>query len=228
MDQDTIDTMEAITDPYFKDVYVLGNWGVLGNLVFTNYVIEEFDYTENDLENVCSGMDFGFVHASAIERMGFRDGEIYVFDEIYGKGWTNAEFIAAANDWFTREVEEDGVKKRIPYRFDITADSAEPDRIKEWNQAGWFVEAAQKGPGSLGYGIDYLISKKIHIHATKCPNLAREIPMYKRREDKDGNAIEKFVELNDDTIAAARYGTEFIWSGYRPEIADFSAASLGL
>ena len=215
LDRDTIETMEAITDPYFKDVYVLGNWGVLGNLVFTNYVIEEFDYDETTLENVCSGMDFGFVHASAIERIGFRDGEIYVFDELYGKGWTNPEFIANANEWFEE-------------RFEITADSAEPDRIKSWNDEGWFVTGAQKGPGSLGYGIDFMVARKIHIHATKCPNLARELPMFKRKEDKDGVAIDRFVEINDDGIAACRYATEYIWSGYHMETGEIAAGDFGL
>jgi len=83
--------MESITDPYFKKVYVLGEWGVYGNTVFNNFVIEDFDYTEDDLESVSTGMDFGFVHASAIERCGWKDNELYVFDELYGKGWTNPE-----------------------------------------------------------------------------------------------------------------------------------------
>ena len=34
--------------------------------------------TEEDLENVCNGMDFGYVHASAIERIGMKDNEIYI------------------------------------------------------------------------------------------------------------------------------------------------------
>jgi len=83
-------------DPYYYQVYTLGEWGRLGNLVFSNFVIEDFPYAEDDLENVCEGMDFGYIHASAIVRMGFRDGELYAFDELCGKGWTNADFIANA------------------------------------------------------------------------------------------------------------------------------------
>jgi phage terminase large subunit len=203
LDKDTITRIEQITDPYFRDVYVLGKWGVFGNVVFTNYVIEEFGYGEDDLENVRTGMDFGVAHASAIERIGFHDDEIYCFDELYGKGWTNADLLGAAQETWGDSA----------HRWIITADSAEPDRIIEWNRAGWEnVSGAKKGAGSLRYGIDYLCSKKMHIHASKCPHMAQEVQSFKRREDKDGNAIDAFVEINDDCIAAARYACEDIWA----------------
>ncbi len=192
-------------DKYYYDVYVLGNWGVLGNIVFSDYIIEDFDFDESTLENVSSGMDYGFVHASVIERVGFYEDEIYVFDELYSKKWTNSDFIENANNYFS---EDSGIRY-----FPMTPDSAEPDRIEEWRRAGYTnISEAKKGPGSLKYGIDYLSSKRIHIHKSKCPNLAREIQTFKRREDKDGNAMDAFVEINDDCIAALRYATEYIWS----------------
>jgi len=194
--------MESITDPYFKKVYVLGEWGVYGNTVFDNIVIEDFDYTEDDLENVFTGMDFGTVHASAIERGGFKDGDLYSFDEIWGKGWTNTDFIQAAEDYWENQIGHDWL---------ITADSAEPDRIEEWRRAGWNIEPAKKGPGSLGYGIGFLKSRTWHIHKTFCPNLASEAQQFKRKEDKSGEPTEGFVEQNDDGIAAMRYGTESVW-----------------
>jgi len=191
-------------DKYYYDVYVLGNWGILGNIVFSNYVIEEFDYTEDDLDNVFTGMDYGYVHASCIERGGFRDGELYVFDEVYGKNWTNTDFIDNTKSYF-------GEDSSI-YYSPITADSAEPDRIEEWGRQGFNILPAKKGQGSLQYGIDYLCSiPKIHIHKDRCPNLARTIQTFKRREDKDGNAMQQFLEIDDDPIAALRYGTEYIW-----------------
>jgi len=206
-------------DKYYYDVYVLGNWGVLGNLVFTNYIIEDFEYTEKDLENVCQGQDYGFAHASTIIRLGFKDDEIYIFDEVYGKGWTNGVFIEAAEEQLGTDAKY----------FRFTGDSAEPDRIKDWNDNGWNVDPAKKGKGSLRFGIDFLCGHRIHIHATKCPNMAREIQTYKRREDKDGNALDEFVEINDDCIAAARYATEYIWGQYHGRIVDnYGAADLGL
>lgn len=220
LDADTKANLAAITDPYFKKVYVEGDWGTYGNVVFSNYVIEDFPYQEADLENVCQGMDFGFAHASAIVRAGFRDGELYVFDELYGKGWTNSDFIAYCLE---RWPDSRG--------WPLTADSAEPDRIEEWRREGFvYIDPAKKGAGSLRYGIDYLVNRRIHIHATRCQNLAREIAAFKRREGRDGEAIDAFLEVNDDTIAALRYATEYIWSGqggvYQP--AGYALDDLGL
>jgi phage terminase large subunit len=221
IDADTIRRLEGITDPYFRDVYVLGKWGIFANAVFTNYVIEDFPYGEDDLENVSQGMDFGYAHASALERVGFRDGELYVFDELYGKGWTNRDFIRYMGEYFGDKA----------FQWPITADSAEPDRIEEWYREGYTgVTPAKKGAGSLRFGIDYLCNRRIHIHATRCPHFIAEIQQFKRREDKDGNAIDQFVELNDDTIAAVRYATEYIWSnaGSTWAPSEYSASDLGL
>lgn len=194
----------ADKDPYFHTVYTLGEWGVLGNLVFHNFVIERFPYTEGDLDSVSQGMDFGYNHASVIERCGWRDGELYVFDELYLKGYTNAEFINSAFG---------GV---LPKTFagTIVADSAEPDRIREWNAAlpGGAVVGAKKGKDSVRMGIDYLKRQRLHIHAERCPNLAREIQGYKWREDKHGEPMEEPVPFNDDTIAALRYAVEDLWA----------------
>jgi len=210
LDKDTISRLEGITDPYFKSVYVDGEWGVYGNIVFNNYIIHDFDFGENDLENICVGMDYGYIHASAIIRCGFKDGELYIFDELYGKSWTNADFIEAAQDQWGENAK----------RWQITADSAEPDRIDEWNRYGYRVDPAKKGKGSLKYGIDYLCQHRLHIHATKCPNLAREVQMFKRREDKSGVVIDDFVEINDDCIAALRYATEWIWGQYHGVVSE--------
>lgn len=216
LDADTIAHLEAITDPYFRAVYVDGDWGVLGNTVFTNFIIEEFDVEE--LENVCNGMDFGFAHASTIQRVGFYDDEMYSFDEIHSRGWTNPDFIQAAETAWGDEAK----------RWYITADSARPDDILDWNRNGYSVTGAKKGKGSLTFGVDYLSSKRWHIHATKCPGLAKEVPIFKRREDKDGNALDEFVEINDDGIAACRYATEYIWGQFHGRVAEWSLSDLGL
>lgn len=210
--------MEGITDPYYKRVYVDGEWGVFGKGVFSNFVIEDFNYTALDLENVCVGLDFGFSHAQALIMAGFKDGELYVYDELYQKGTINSQFIADAKDYFGQSL----------YGHDIIADSANPDKIAEWNDFGFRVSAAKKGPGSLRYGIEYLTGLKIHIHSTKCLNLTREIQSYRRKVDKDGNVTENFLEIDDDSIAALRYATESIWAGAGQwSTPSFTAEDLG-
>lgn len=219
LDPDTIKRLESITDPYYRAVYVLAEWGVYGNLVFSNYVIEDFPYKEEDLYNVSNGMDYGYIHASTLIRLGFRDDDIYIFDELYGKNWTNSDFIQAALDYWGEECKD----------WIITADSAEPDRIEDWRREGFYrIKPAKKGAGSLKYGIDFLCRNKLHIHESRCPNTAREIQSFKRREDKDGNVLEDFIELMDDCIAGARYATEDLWQNYTWQEPGYTAAQLGL
>jgi phage terminase large subunit len=217
-DREDIERFKTEDENYYN-IYALGNWGILGNVVFKDYVIEDFSYTQEDLENVCNGLDFGYVHKQALIRLGFRDNEIYVFDELSTKYVTNEDYIKRAGDYFGPGL----------YREDITGDSANPDKIDEWNKAGYHVEGAKKGDGSLRFGVEYLSGRRMHIHKTRCPNMAREVQTFRRREDKDGNVMEKFVEINDDCIAAARYATEWIWGQYHGEIADgYNAGDLGL
>lgn len=181
-------------DHTYYQIYGLGEWGVLGNLVFHNYVFEDIPYKEQDFDAVYQGLDFGFNHPSALVRVGFKDEELYVFDELYEKGLTNAELIQE-------------VGRMIDKRKQITADSAEPARIKEFRQAGYNVVPSVKGTGSVKDGIDWLKRHKIHI-SKKCPNLLAEMQQYSYKKDKNDNVLDEPIEFKDDAIAALRYAIE--------------------
>lgn len=195
-------------DPVYYQVYGLGEWGVLGNLIFSNYVVEDFDPNPGRFDSVHQGLDFGFNHPSAFLSVGLLDGELYALDELYVRGLTNDELIEASAGQFDK-------KRRT------TADSAEPARIKAWNQAGWNVAPAVKGQDSVRHGIDWLKAHRIHVHAKRCPNLASEIQGYKWREDKDGNVLDEPVAFHDDAIAALRYAMEPLM-GSMPGWLDFA------
>lgn len=189
-----------VIDEYYYEVYVLNHWGMRTTArVFHNLIIEDFDYTEDDLSNRRFGMDFGYNHANALVGTGFRDSELYIFDERYAKRQLNAAFIESA--------------EAIPQDYTIFADSAEPDKIAEWRNAGFVncypVNKQGKNKGDfLRHGIDYLKSlPKIHIHKTRCPNTAREFQHLKYRELKGGIILDEVAEINDDTVAAVRYAT---------------------
>lgn len=186
-------------DEYYYKVYVLNQWGSISTaLVYHNLVIHDFDIPDSAMKNLRYGMDFGFNHASAYEGTGFKDGELYVYREAYAKGLINKDWLQLVDKVHTHKD------------FPITADSAEPDRIAEFNAAGFECYAAKKGEGSLMRGVNWLKAlPKIHIHATRCPAAARELPRIKYRELPGGIISDtQIVELNDDTLAAIRYGNE--------------------
>lgn len=185
-------------DYYLYMVYCLNQWGYrTGTTVFHNIKVHNFDIPEHNMYNIRHGLDFGYNHATALMGNGYQDGEMYIFREEYAKRKLNHEFINMVN--------ESGYPKDYP----IFADSANPDKIAEFNREGYKVTGATKGPGSLMRGVDYLKGlKTIHIHKSNCPNAAREFLKFKYKQIKDGTILDEVVEIDDDTIAAVRYANE--------------------
>jgi phage terminase large subunit len=198
LDDEYIQVLESLKDKDYTyyQIYTLGNWGVLGNLVYGNYVVEDFPQDDGSYSSVYAGVDFGFNDPSAIIKIGWKDDELYILDELYRKGMTNAELI--------QEIEDSGVITRGHH---LVADSAEPDRIKEFRTRGYDIHPAEKGKDSVRFGIDWIKRHKIHIHP-RCQNFVNEIQSYKYREDKDGNVLEEPVDMNNHLMDAMRYALE--------------------
>ena len=70
-------------DPDGYRVYGLGEWGELGGLIFTNFEIKDFVASPDMSDSMYIGQDFGFNHANAILTLGFKDGDVYICNEIY-------------------------------------------------------------------------------------------------------------------------------------------------
>ena len=52
---------------------------------------------------------------------------------------------------------------------------------------------------------------------------------FKRKEDRNGNPTEEFVEVNDDTISCVRFGTEPYWhqNAYGSSVVDYGFDIMG-
>ncbi len=185
-------------DPEGYRIYGLGEWGEIGGLILTNYIIEEFDRAPERFDNMVNAQDFGFNHANCIGEIGFKDGELYVCREIYEYEKDTEELIRLAN--------EKGIRKKIP----MYCDSAEPDRIQMWKKAGYKARAVKKEPGSVHAQIDCLKQRKIHIHPS-CVNTIKEIQQWKWKKDERLNIyLDESVSVFDDAMAMLRYSVEEI------------------
>ncbi len=88
-------------------------------------------------------------------------------------------------------------------------DSAEPDRIKMWQKAGYKARPVKKEPGSVAAQIDYLKQNRIHIH-TDCVWTTKEIQQWKwRKDEKTNKYTDEPVNFFDDAMAMLRYSIEF-------------------
>lgn len=188
--------MRKEQDPDGYRIYGLGEWGELGGLILTNYVIEDIPTDFNRYDNVLYSQDFGYNHANCILEIGFKDDEVYVLRELYVHEKDTDEIIQLANEM--------GFDKRKK----MWCDSAEPDRIKMWQKAGYRAEGVKKEQGSVNAQIDYLKQHKIHINGC-CLNTIKEIQQWKWQKDRvTGLYIDTPVDFMDDAMAALRYSVE--------------------
>ena len=190
-------------DPEGYRIYGLGEWGCMGGLILSNWEVKEFD--TDRFSNHTYGQDFGFNHANAILDVSFYDDDIYI----------NRELVVYEKD--TNEIIEQAVRDGWRKDIEMFCDSAEPDRIRMWQKAGYYRACGvKKEQGSVKAQIDYLkgvISKdlvkkrKIYIHPN-CVNTIKEIQQWRWKMDKSGAYVDEPVDVMDDCMAALRYSIE--------------------
>lgn len=188
-----------VNNPRRYQVAGLGNWGIVDGLIFENWKEEQFNI--DDIKTNCEsifGLDFGYTNDPTALFCGLLDKvnkKIYVFDEIYEKGLSNAAIYQRVNDkGFSKEL--------------ITADCAEPKSIDELRGLGLRrITAAKKGKDSIMNGIQFIQDYEIIIHP-KCVNFLTEISNYTWDKDKFGNAINKPVDDFNHLMDAMRYAIE--------------------
>lgn len=185
-------------DPEGYRIYGLGEWGELGGLILTNYIVESFDITPANFDFMVNSQDFGFNHANCIGEIGFKDGDLYVCREIYEFEKETNELILMAN--------KKGIRKDIT----MWCDSAEPDRIKMWKTAGYKARGVEKESNSVHAQIDYLKQRCIHIHPS-CVNIIKEVKQWRwKKDNKTNKYIDEPVPVLDDGMAMLRYSIEDI------------------
>lgn len=194
--EDDIKALENERDPYYYDVYTLGNWGVLGAVIFKNWKVQDFDI--NQFGKYYNGSDWGFSDDPfAFVRVAEERNKIYICKEIQATNLSNEESGNLVKEIIDREL--------------ITCDSAEPKSVDDWKRMRVNAKAAKKGPGSIEHGIKWLQSKEIIIHPS-CQATINEFSMYKFKEDKDGNVLPIPVDKNNHSIDALRYALEDVMS----------------
>lgn len=194
-------------DPEGYQIYGLGEWGEIGGLILHNWDVADISLNLNDYDDVAIGQDFGFNHANAILLLGIKDDDIYILNEVYCFEKDTSEIIPLAQE------------ADIPMNKEMWCDSAEPDRIKMWKEAGYRAKPVDKGgsQGSVKAQIDWLkgvvskskaVKRKIHVHP-QCVNTIKELQQWKWKHDEKTNTyLDEPVPFQDDAMAALRYGIE--------------------
>ena len=190
--------LENEKDKYYHDVYTLGNWGILGSVIFKNWAVDDLSDVYDQFTNRKFGLDFGFasdpasLHCSHYDKM---RKIIYAFDEFYETGLTNPELAALIKPIVGNEI--------------VICDSAEPKSIKELRDNKINAVAAKKGKDSVTYGIQWLQQQTI-ILDKRCINARNELQTYKWKEGGDGKPVSppRPIDKNNHWIDATRYAYE--------------------
>lgn len=192
-----------VNQPQRYRVAGLGHWGVIGNTIYSNWKVEEFDWkakyyeTNRDRKPVYQhriGLDFGYSASFAVVGLlvDQEHKEIYVYDEIYESRITDDERyqILVSRGWQKEPVHCDS---NVP---------DELDTLKKKGCARFF--GVKKGPGSVTSGIQKIRGYKI-IVSPKCENFIVEISHYQFRQDQFGKELPEPKKEWDHLMDAMRY-----------------------
>jgi phage terminase large subunit len=193
--EDDIYELENEPDKYWRDVYTYGNWGVLGHVIFTNYVFRDLTEERKRFDNLRCGLDFGYTDPTGIVKLhlDMARKKLYILEESYETNLTN--------DLLAVEI------KRVCGDELVTCDSEDPKSIQELRNLGISATGAIKGKGSVNFGIQWLQQFQIIIDI-KCQNYKNEIQQYRWQEDKDGNVLPIPVDKANHLIDPTRYACE--------------------
>ena len=191
LDQTVVEYIESKReDKNWWTVYGLGHLGEIEGRVYTGWkTIQEIP---EEARLVRYGLDFGYTNdpTAIVEIYKYNDG--YILNEIrYMKGLQNSEIA-------------DFMKNRE--KALIIADSAEPKSIDELKLHGLDIIGAEKGPGSINRGIDFVKDQRIQVTISSY-YLLKEYNAYLWKTDtKTGKHINEVIGGNDHLLDAIRYG----------------------
>ena len=194
-DKEYIKELEALKDQdeNYYNIYARGLWGLRKNIIYENWHVvsyREMPKIEN-CDEVFYGLDFGFNNPSALVEIRVKDNIIFVSELLYQTHLTNPELIEKVKPLIYNKT------------LCLYCDSAEPDRIKDFRNAGFNAKPSRKGKNSVRDGIDIVKSKKVNISDISV-NLIKEKRAYKYKEDATGRALEDPVKFNDHLLDAER------------------------
>jgi phage terminase large subunit len=174
-------------DEEYYNIYALGEWGVLKNVIYKPYeILNQYPLC---FDETIYGLDFGYNNQTALAEVNIKDNVFYLIELIYQCGLTNSDLI---NKMKGLQI------KKGSY---IYCDSAESGRIEELKRAGFNVFPADK---CVKDGIDFLKTCKI-ISRFENNGINKEVLSYCYKQDKDGNLFDEPIKFNDHMMDAIRY-----------------------
>jgi phage terminase large subunit len=182
------------TDEALYQIYALGEKAISKSNIYNNWTF--LGRKPQRFQSYVYGLDFGYNHPTALIRVYWSDGDIWIEPVIYESYLTTSELI------------EKFKQLEIEKTVDVLADYSRPEIIAELQNAGYNVNNANK---SVKMGINFV--KTFGVFCQEDEALKKEYENYKWK--KVGDIItEEPVKLYDDAMDAVRYATTYIKETY--------------
>lgn len=174
-------------------VYGLGQLGDVEGKIYSDWsIIDEIPH-EARLERM--GLDFGYaVDPAVLVAVYYYNGGYIVDELLHRKGLSNRQIADYINN------------SAYPNAL-VIADSAEPKSIAELQEYGVQVIGANKGPGSVNQGIQWVQDQRISM-TKRSTNVIKSFRNYMWRTDRDGKILNIPDHAFSDAMDATRYALE--------------------
>lgn len=170
-------------------VYGLGQLGEVEGRIYKDWQV--IDEIPHEAQLTRYGLDFGYTNDPTAIVAIYRYNEGFILDEItYQKGLSNKQIA--------------DILINLPQAL-VIADSAEPKSIDEIKDYGVTILPAQKGPGSISQGIQYIQGQRISI-TKRSTNGLKEYRNYLWLTDKEGKILNEAQDFLNHFLDATRYG----------------------
>lgn len=191
--KEKLNELKLIDEDYYN-IYALGSWGSLGDLVYKPFKVQSFDFEDGKYEK-WYGLDVGFTAPCALVECTFVDDCIYIRELLYKSNLTDLDL--------RREL----IRLNVNNSNIIYVDAAAAQTIEGLkrivdNTLGYNVRKAIK---DVQPGIKLIqdAHERIIIHP-ESQNLLKEMKTYSWKK-RAGNMTEDVIKVNDHLLDAMRY-----------------------
>lgn len=189
-------------------VYGLGQLGEVEGKIYKDWAIIDKIPHEARLERM--GLDFGYANDPAVLVAIYYYNGGYIVDELLHRTGMSNRQVA---DYINNSAHPNAL---------VIADSAEPKSIAEMNEYGLQIIGANKGPGSVNQGIQWVQDQRMSV-TKKSTNVIKSYRNYMWRTDRDGKILTIPDHAFSDAMDAIRYAMETL----RPEDEEEEELSTG-
>jgi phage terminase large subunit len=195
--------LEALDDPFLKQIYHDGEWATLKGQIYTNWkMLPKINFPKG--QERIFGLDWGFnnpctlLSMDIVERSsaGFTTFDIYMTELVYESGIITGDLIELMKG------RVDDSEKYKPFY----GDSAEPDRIVELCRAGYNCMPGKKGDKRGVKDVIFLLKQMRFYTCPENTNLNHELKNWKWQQTKDGDFLDEPADSFNHLLKAAGYG----------------------